>query len=118
MNLATHNLLQVLKTGFLKHKTKVTINYSQLTVKILKQFQSEGIIRYFEIISVKSHFRINIFLSNYSKLTSFKVLSKVQKRLYSKKSKIKDNLGLSSLYSSNSCSLLKSDFGESLFIIR
>ena len=83
MNLAIQNFFTTLNNGFLKNKKKISVNYSQLIIKLLKQLQKDGFIRYFEIVSVKSHYRIEVYLSNYSKISSFKVLSKVQRRLYS-----------------------------------
>ena len=118
MNLAIQNFFTTLNNGFLKNKKKISVNYSQLIIKLLKQLQKDGFIRYFEIVSVKSHYRIEVYLSNFSKISSFKVLSKVQRRLYSQKLKPRNNDNLNYLYFSNSCSMPTKGFGECLFVIR
>jgi len=61
MNLAIQNFFTTLNNGFLKNKKKISVNYSQLIIKLLKQLQKDGFIRYFEIVSVKSHYRIEVY---------------------------------------------------------
>ncbi len=118
MNLAIQNFFTTLNNGFLKNKKKISVNYSQLILRLLKQLQKDGFIRYFEIVSVKKHHRIEVYLSSFSKISSFKVLSKVQRRLYSQKLKPRNNGNLNYLYFSNSSSTFTKGFGECLFVIR
>lgn len=117
MNLTILNFFQILNNGFLKRKTKICINYSQLTLKLLRQLQKDGFIRYFDVSRFQGRYIIKIYLSDFSKISSFKVLSKVQKRLQNQKIKTKGNLNFSCLYFSNSSFLLE-NFGESLVTFR
>jgi len=117
MNLSVHNFFQTLNNGFLKRKTKICINYSQLALRLLRQLQKDGFVRYFDISPFQGRYIIKVYLSNFSKISSFKILSKVQKRFRNQKIKNKSNLNFSCLYFSNSSFLLK-NFGESLITFR
>jgi ribosomal protein S8 len=116
MNLALHNLFTTIESGFLKKKNKVLIAHSETTIRTLKYLQSEGFIRYFEI-KVKKN-QIVVYLPNLSTYSSFKVLSKVQKRQHFSKKKSLNISNLNLVYFSNSCSYQKKTFGECLFILR
>ena len=71
MNLAIQNFFTTLNNGFLKNKKKISVNYSQLIIKLLKQLQKDGFIRYFEIVSVKDITEL-IYLSNFQKFLLLK----------------------------------------------
>ena len=104
--------------AFSNNKTSISITcYNQIIFKILKQLQKDGVVRSFEILPVKNSYRINIFLSHFSKISSLKTMSKVEKRLYSKKRKSAGS-GFNYSFYSNSCSQFTKNFGECLITLR
>jgi ribosomal protein S8 len=81
------NVFAAIKTGLLTKSTSITIIGSKAVIDLLKNFESEGLIRGFQIVDIKT-FKLCIFLKYKqdmsSLFTSIKSISASKEKMYIK----------------------------------
>lgn len=81
------NVFAAIKTGLLTKATSITIIGSKAVINLLKNFESEGLIRGFQIVDLKTA-KICIYLKYRqdmtSMLTSIKSISSTKEKMYLK----------------------------------
>ena len=81
------NVFAAIKTGLLTKATSITITGSKAVIELLKNFESEGLIRGFQIVDLKTA-KICVYLKYRhdmtSMLTSIKSISSTKEKIYIK----------------------------------
>lgn len=81
------NVFAAIKTGLLTKATSITITGSKAVIDLLKNFESEGLIRGFQIVDLKTA-KICVYLKYRqdmtSMLTSIKSISSTKEKIYIK----------------------------------